>query len=304
MDGCKPMPEDCTNGVDDNCDGLIDCADPECATMGYTCVPTPPGGWDVAPLDPTAQPGCPPDLKQTDVAVDPTVPPPPADCGCTCSLTAPPSCEQGNITVKAGPDNTCGAGSATYPASGGACNMNANVTVLPFAQIVQPAPGGGTCMAQPTTTLPPNGSTPGEICNAEKAFGGGCAAGMECAHVPTGYQTCIHHGGANMACPAGPYVDSHAVGKLQDTRGCSACTCAAPTCSEGNWEFFTNGSCSTPVALSLAASATCDPTGTTGAGLVTMSNKFTSVPNACASPVQPTPTGTVQLNMQDTICCE
>jgi hypothetical protein len=27
-----PMPENCTNGIDDNCDGKIDCADPTCAT--------------------------------------------------------------------------------------------------------------------------------------------------------------------------------------------------------------------------------------------------------------------------------
>ncbi|HSN53801.1 MAG TPA: serine protease, partial [Candidatus Sulfomarinibacteraceae bacterium] len=34
--GCVPTPEDCSNGVDDDCDGLVDDDDPDC----QTCVPT------------------------------------------------------------------------------------------------------------------------------------------------------------------------------------------------------------------------------------------------------------------------
>src|SRR5689334_5880623 len=52
--------EDCTNGVDDNDDGLIDCADPGCS--GYACVSVIPMGWQgyVALYDgPAAKdPGC------------------------------------------------------------------------------------------------------------------------------------------------------------------------------------------------------------------------------------------------------
>jgi len=29
--GCTPTAEVCTDGVDNDCDGLIDCADPDCA---------------------------------------------------------------------------------------------------------------------------------------------------------------------------------------------------------------------------------------------------------------------------------
>src|SRR5262245_6655050 len=36
--------EDCTNGVDDNGDGLIDCADPRCSP-GFACVSIIPTGW-------------------------------------------------------------------------------------------------------------------------------------------------------------------------------------------------------------------------------------------------------------------
>jgi hypothetical protein len=38
---CVPSFESCTNGVDDDCDGLADCADPDCADQAICCVPSP-----------------------------------------------------------------------------------------------------------------------------------------------------------------------------------------------------------------------------------------------------------------------
>jgi len=303
VDGCVPKgPEICTNGIDDDCNGLTDCADPACTTQGYACVAIPPNGWDVAPLDPSAQPGCPTDLKQTDVDVNPTIPAPPATCSCTCDQTAAPSCEQGNIVVKAGPDATCGAGMMSYPASGGAC-VTQSVDVLPFAQITQPPTMGGTCTPQATTTVPPDGSK-GQMCNNEAAFGAGCAAGQQCAHVPAGYHECIHHGGANMACPPGPYTVPFAVGTLQDNRGCTQCTCAPPTCGNSTWNFYSSNNCSGGVSISFPPTATCTGTGEPSGGTTYQSYLFSSQPNACAAPAPPMPTGGVQLNGQDTVCCD
>src|ERR1700678_3969885 len=49
--GCvKGAIEDCTNGMDDNCDGLVDCADPECSGDGgaYSCTALPTEmGWSL-----------------------------------------------------------------------------------------------------------------------------------------------------------------------------------------------------------------------------------------------------------------
>ncbi|MGA7121295.1 MAG: hypothetical protein WBY94_14420, partial [Polyangiaceae bacterium] len=44
---CAPTSstENCTNGIDDNCDGLVDCAEPSCQTAGYACVGAAPAGW-------------------------------------------------------------------------------------------------------------------------------------------------------------------------------------------------------------------------------------------------------------------
>jgi hypothetical protein len=38
---CRPRPEVCTNGVDDDCDRLVDCADPDCRRSPSCCVPSP-----------------------------------------------------------------------------------------------------------------------------------------------------------------------------------------------------------------------------------------------------------------------
>src|SRR5688572_7668808 len=37
--------EACDNGVDDDLDGAIDCADTECSVAGFACVPAAPAGY-------------------------------------------------------------------------------------------------------------------------------------------------------------------------------------------------------------------------------------------------------------------
>jgi hypothetical protein len=229
-------------------------------------------------------------------------------CSCSCSATSAPSCEQGSISVKAGPDSACSAaGPLGYPASGGACNAQM-INPAAFAQAVPPMATGGTCAPSAMTTRPSTGATQGQVCTGEKAFGAGCTGGQEeCALVPAGYQACIHHGGANMACPAGPYSTAHAVGALQDTRGCAACACSPPTatCSPGSWAFYMNSGCTGTPGLTLTANGACNATNNQ-ATTPYQSNQFSSSPGSvdCAQPAPPSPTGTVQLGGQDTLCCE
>lgn len=306
-DGCKATgPEQCTNGVDDDCNGLADCADPACTTAGYACVGTFPGGWQYVPFDAASQAGCPAGLTQSKVDVDPQNLSTSATCSCACAAGGAVSCEVGGIATKFGPDGTCGAPTVPpFPANGGNCNTQ-NLMVEPYVEATPPPATGGTCAANPTTTVPPTDATQGEYCPGQKAYGGGCSTGQVCALAPAGYQQCIHHGGV-MACPAGSYVTAHAVGTLQDSRACSPCTCTGTptaTCA-GSWSFFDGTGCSGN-GLAIAVDGNCDatssdPTHTYG------SNKYSATPSnlACSPPAaQPSPTGGAALNGQDTVCCE
>jgi len=315
VDGCVATgPESCTNGIDDDCNGLTDCADPACTTQGYTCVAPiagqPYNGWDFVALNATAQSTCPASLTQKNVDVDPTNLTAPAACGCSCAPGTPPSCETGNVSWTHGPNNQCNAGGTTNsPANGGACNMTP-VAVDSFVLAAQPPPTGGTCTASASVTQPPTGATQGEVCGGEKAFGAGCTGGQVCGLVPPGFTACVHHGGANMGCPAGPYAATNSVGTIDDTRGCGACTCGAPTatCTTGTWSFFGTTGCTGPVGITLQTNDQCNPTGDPSPGPTYASNRFTSNPAggsiACAAPATPPSTGNVTLTGADTVCCQ
>ena len=309
VDGCVPKgPENCTNGIDDDCNGLTDCADPACKTQGYACVtPSPMTGWDLVAFDATSQAACPATLMQKNVDVDPTNLAAPAVCGCTCAAGTPPSCEQGNISTTHSQNNQCGGMVTNYPASGGVC-IPQNLSVDAFVLAAQPPPAGGMCGATATVTQPTTGATQGEVCSGETTFGGGCTGTQVCALVPTGFTSCVHHGGASMACPA-PYSTPHSVGTLKDTRGCGNCACSPPTatCGPASWAFFNSQDCTGSAGVTLNANDQCNGTGA-AQGQTFHSNRFSSIPLpasiACATPPTPPSTGNVMLTGADTICCD
>jgi hypothetical protein len=53
-----PAPEVCTNGVDDDCDGAPDCADPDCSDSPACCVPAPEVCFDGTDQDCDGLVGC------------------------------------------------------------------------------------------------------------------------------------------------------------------------------------------------------------------------------------------------------
>jgi hypothetical protein len=311
-DGCVPTgPENCTNGIDDDCNGLTDCADPACTTQGYACVAAPSAaGWDFVPFDLMAQPGCPSTLKAHDVNVDPQNLSSPAVCSCTCSVGTPPTCETGNITSSYGTAmNACTTPGMAIAANGGACNAQ-SLTVEPFVMSAQPAPSGGTCASASNTTVPPTEAGNGEYCTGETTFGAGCASGQVCALVPTGFTACIHHGGANMGCTTPGYVLQVAVGTVMDDRACSGnCICGATptaTCTPGSWDFYATNDCSGAVGAVITTNNACAAPSATGSF---MSNRFTSTATAgtvtCGAPTAtPMPSGNATLAGADTLCCE
>jgi hypothetical protein len=311
-DGCIPKgPENCANGIDDDCNGSTDCADPACMTQGYACVSAPPAtGWDFVPFNAMSQSGCPAPLKAHDVDIDPVNLSSPAVCNCACDVATPPTCETGNITSSYGNGvNACTMPAMAIAANGGGCNAQ-SLTVEPFVMSAQPPPTGGTCAPMSSTTVPPVGGGNGEYCTGETTFGAGCSAGQVCALLPPGFTACIHHGGANMACTTPGYVSQVAVGTVMDNRGCTGnCTCGGgptATCTPGSWDFYASPDCSGAVGAVITTNGTCAPPSATG---TFMSNRFTSTPTAgtvtCGAPTaSPMPSGNATLAGADTLCCE
>jgi hypothetical protein len=217
----------------------------------------------------------------------------------------PPSCVTGNITASGGNDATCSLGGEMAPANGGMCN-NMSHPVTAYVKATPPGPTGGSCSAAETVTKPPTGATHGETCSGETTFGAGCSGTQVCALVPAGYSACIHHGGANMGCQAG-YATPHAVGTLQDTRGCGPCMCGMPTATcSGNWDLYSSQGCTGAITLSVLANGQCDPTGNSTFSQMFQSNILVVPPTnvTCATPAPPPPTGSVMLAGADTVCCE
>jgi hypothetical protein len=302
VDGCVPAgPEDCTDGIDNDCDGLTDCEDPACSQQGYLCVPTPPNGWSFVGFSADSEPGCPSGQQTSNVDVDPVLQQ--ASCSCTCNVGNAPTCT-GHVTTM------YGMGGGTCPTNGGMfaadgmCNYTP-VTVEPFVQVGQPAGSGGTCVPNPTTTVPAAGSTRGQICSGETKFGGGCPGGQVCALAQSAFQACIAKGG-QLGCPSGAYGNVHYAGTLNDSRGCSKCNCnGTPSCSL-QWIFYNTGNCSGQVGLTLNPDGACQATMAGGMVYYGSSRLTGSASDAgCAPPqMQPMPTGQLSINGEQTVCCQ
>lgn len=242
-DACAPKTEDCTNGTDDDCDGLSDCMDTDCTT-GFTCVPPLPNGWTWATYAQNSRPACatgygsPKDVNEGIVAAA-------ATCGCACGTTNP-TCTGGNLTIHAGSGGGCvNVTNQTGPASAGCHVLGASFgTNNQNISVAGPAPSGGSCTPNGTSMVPAlTYQHQGRTCGYAGAAGAGCTMGNVCLPKANPFNACVSMTGMN-ACPNG-FPVQHLVGSnVTDTRGCSQCTCAfnAGTCA-GTATFYTNNAC-------------------------------------------------------------
>jgi hypothetical protein len=311
-DSCPSTVEICNNGIDDDCDGLVDCADPQCSA--WTCVGGPiPSGWTLAEVSPTTPAACSTGYQSaTAIYAGPF---PPAECTCGGTLTTPGTCKAGSITVSGNGTTTeqgCTAFSATFPANDGGC-----VSFSPFTpiagenlEVVPAAYTPGVCSPAATRTLPP--ITPaGQSCALDVATGGGCTnqpgGGVCIPVVSSGGDACIVHGG-DVACPTGIGFDQlHVVGRgTTDTRGCSTCTATGPTatCTNAQLTEFTDTACS-DAGVVIQANSTCSaiPGGGPGAPTYTAQEYSAEVSGEACGGSAVTATGGVTVTGTMTYCC-
>lgn len=279
-----PDPEDCTNGVDDDANGQIDCADPSCTD--HTCVPEIPAGWEgyFALYDgaPSGDPGCPAQFPSTTTPAylgNDGIMPSPAECECTCTapqgMTCAPldslniqtgdgPCGQatycnGQLSVPAGWTGAC-TGNTHYP--GGqltcgtgasmACDTNTgnpcNVSVRSNAVVAT----GGSCQPNPVKVTRPDPTWErfGRACGDAPTTGLGCNIGQTCLpqmQAPYENGVCVAQQG-DVPCPPGAFTEKHVFyGEVLDTRACTDdCSCGAAA----------GGTC--PTTISIYADNTVD----------------------------------------------
>jgi len=235
--GTNPGAEICTNGIDDDGNGDIDCMDPACFS-GFACAARPTAlGWSDAAVvfwnassDVQCAGAWPIELFRGGVL--PIAPPSCADCSCSAPTggqcissvtiwdTSGCTGQQAQLPE---PDSACHPRPDPMPANGWDGFTGAAISV-----------SGRSCQAGggAPNGLPASFTTTALVCGGTEA-GGGCGDSADCVPRPASPydpQWCIMASGVQ-ACPApGVYSDQHILyGGLLDGRGCTACVCGAKT---------------------------------------------------------------------------
>jgi hypothetical protein len=227
--------ESCTNGIDDNDDGLTDCEDPLCGT--YLCVDEAPTGWSgpyAAHVAATAA-ACPASAPNEALgggsgALDV----PSANClQCTCGTPTGVSCSIPSVLHynETGCDQLEG---SFAPATTLQCDTHVSFGAVDAVRGLDTsaasggmcAPAGGGIDNLPTATF----ATEARLCGDQ--VGAGCSAGAVCMpapEAPFSDKPCILSAG-DVPCPAGVYSDRSVVfSGIDDQRDCTGCQCDTPT---------------------------------------------------------------------------
>jgi hypothetical protein len=294
---CASSTENCFNGVDDNCDGKVDCEDPQCTPVAE-CVPDP-GTANAAALGTLSTSACASDYTTTtalfaNLAAGTCTS---GSCQCQGGFVSTPTCstsltQQGSTIVSCSAVGTSIFSNKTN-ADGclafTALNTNTYYTIDAVKyNATCNAPSGGTPMKNA-----PTWSTSDKFCTGAPV-GKGCTAGNIC--VPKAANHCILTTGSAATCSVAGYTVANATafftGFDDSARSC-ACACnVAGTC--GTSVGFGNGSCG---ALFAVGGGTCQK------GL-TYDHAQVSGPSGTACTTGATESGaTSTTGFERTLCC-
>jgi hypothetical protein len=323
-DGCTTAGENCTNGIDDNCNGLVDCADPLCFT-GYVCDDVVPGGWQGpielylgsgSPLP--SPPSCAAPYINDLVDGNEGLNVPPAQCSCTCGPVSGADCSgagdwyaysstncQNQCDTKAMPS---GNGTLCQSASGcaGAAASFQIIAGLPSL-------GSASCQPNGATTLPPTSwQQVARGCGYSGPVDtGGCDAGGHCVARPAspfGTKSCIYATN-DQACPGGSSYSSKQLlyTSVSEGRGCTQCTCGSPSgvgcfmTGSLSMYAFNNPSCSDNTGTAMPGGGCIN---LVGVGAAVMGLTTTVPEGGSCQPVVSDPNGTATPQGPITVCCQ
>jgi hypothetical protein len=302
--------EDCTDGVDNDGNGLIDCADPACQP-DYECVPAAPSGWQgyyQVKTGPPASPveACPDGSMPEQYDHEPGGP---VSCNpCSCGALTGAECHQTLLCWSSascpgwptqaftGVNTQC----QNVPGQYASCQMLDNLKLAKEGSC--PASGGTV------TSTPPIFAQRADACTVP-ATGAGCEPAHACVRRPTQTgQVCIAVTGEE-ACPSAWPSPIVGFDGGTDSRSCSPCTCAKPSASCGGGTVFVaydvNG-CVHEGDPAKWVGTTCVSTSTLfeghGTGSIQLGGEGATPKGSC-SPAGGSPTGSVVGTNPLTFCC-
>lgn len=315
--------EACLDGIDNDGDGMTDCADTECSN--YECVDAAPEGW-TGPFRVTQSDLPVPAPIQCDGGASPETffsePADLAECSaCSCGDVQGASCSPGGITCWTGSTTCMGinAQDLTAAVQGAACSKPGNQLGTTFqlsCSLTAPAAVTQNGSCEPSAVDFPNKAKFGKEVDAcpLPTSGGGCGAGKTC--VPKGTDTtqsmCVRQDGETKQCPSGFSQIVQAYADADDTRGCADCSCgdAATACAGGSYNFHDLDGCQNggdaPIAINSSACDNVTPaldaqsTATASWGIETIP----ATPTGTCAPQGGQPTGQLNLQGPVTFCCK
>ena len=248
--------ENCTNGIDDDFDSAVDCADPDCAAHGYQCAPTVPEGWQgpyVLYTGTDAAPNCPAEFPDRIAEGGVTATAPAASCpSCSCGSPQDAVCVA-KFTKYYTAGWGCSGGSVKYvnKVLGASCTELAS---LPSDWPHRTRFSGHSVQATCAPKTSGNASVgkvqwaPNRALCGGASVGAGCGTKSACvppAPAPYSAKVCVARDG-DQACPSPFLLAFQLYTGVDDTRGCTACGCAVGGSCTANVSMDNNSSCSSP----------------------------------------------------------
>ncbi len=311
---CKATgPENCFDGIDNDCNGKIDCADPACGSTVAQCVALDPTSAPIGLLSGGTGP-CTTALydqataifaNQNQLSCTTIV----AGQGCSCK-PGPVSCTTtlagfktvaectGNTSSgeAAGKfvtdqDNACTAGAPPWTTDGLGDIYGIAVTTF--------VASAGACTPSGTANVPKFGfGVSGTFC-ATKSVGGGCGAGQVCVPTTGAGGVCQLFDGMKTTCPGGASAVPWYTGS-SGSATCGPCTCGSPVGGSCDQMLLTAGSASS---CSGAAQLQSNTRECFGSGLANPGVQFSGTPTPASCSPMSTLGGNAGPTGPKTLCC-
>jgi hypothetical protein len=256
--GSGTSTEDCLDGIDNDGNALVDCADPACQP-DFQCAPLPPVPPDwtgYVGVDTTSYPA-----SSTDPCADASSPDVlfsgpggSAQCAsCSCGNPSGGSCSyptmsrwKNQATCTGYADDLFAPGNGNcyqFPTDCGAtCSNDQRLQLVSQSTLTATpscSPSGGA------TTLPDLWTDEHHLCPRSASGGGGCPSGQACVSTGTSFGgACVRRDGSH-GCPTEFPNALTAYAGASDDRGCSACGCnaASVTCTGGSFTISDDTAC-------------------------------------------------------------